>query len=137
MQEKLHTIEKEAILELSNKWNLHYPGIRKFIITKDQKFYSYYNYLFMSPFLRENNLPQEYLSEGQELTEEELLMIYSFIKKNIIKKEYQSQYTRDFSTNLRISYNEKEYVFVNCDYLNKKVNNLIKKIEKRLLNDLQ
>lgn len=141
MQEKLKKVTDKKILELTYSWGLNQPGIMKTIITNDKKLYYYHYYHHLTPFLKENNIPQESISKGLKLSSEEYLEILNFIEKEIINKKYKSLQIRDVCYRVSVKYHNREYIYVNCydsnnnEKIYEKAQKLIKEIESRKINE--
>lgn len=87
MNEKLDSLRKNALLELSAWGGLGpMPGTSGVIITTDKKLYYYHNY-FMVPKSLEEKVSKEGITDGEEIPEELYQEIISYIN-NIKDKEY-------------------------------------------------
>ena len=115
MQELVDKLKENSILGVEVKANLSIsPGKSGTIITKDKKVYVYSLYYHMTPFMEKNNIPLEDITLIKELTDEEYDKIISFIKEEIVNKEYVCRPQRD-SCDAVFGRNEsKLFYYPNC-----------------------
>ena len=69
LKEKVEKLEENSILSVSNWWGLYNPGRAGTVITKDKKIYFYTFYSRSTPFLEENHIPLESISDGYTLSD--------------------------------------------------------------------
>lgn len=135
MQEKLNNLKNNSLLEVSHWWGLRDAGKGGAIITQDKKIYYYTFYHRLTPFLEKNNLPQEYISEGRTLTNEEYEKVIKFIEEEIVGKSFEFQRIYDAGYNVRGIYKGKTFnIPNNIGYgeetgLYNKADNLIKSLK--------
>lgn len=129
MQEKLDNLKSRSLLEIANWWGLHEPGKRGIIITQDKKLYQYHWYYRTSPLLEEHKIPQEYISEGIPITEDQYQKVIEFIEKEICNKDFP--FAKIFDAGWRVSghYKEKMFNIANNKEIYDKAEELIKKIK--------
>ena len=109
MQEKIKELRNNCLLELANWWGLRESGNGGTIITKDKKLYTYTFYHRLTPFLERNNIPQEYISKGIALTNNQYNKIIEFIETEIVGKTFTSQPIFDASFNVSGNYNGESF----------------------------
>ena len=119
MQEKLDKLKEKSILGVEVKANLSIsPGISGTIITKDKRVYVYSLYYHMTPFMEKNNIPLEDITLIRKLTDEEYDKLISFIKEEIVNKEYVCRPLRDSSSSVFGSSENKLFYYPNCYDIN-------------------
>ena len=109
MQEKLNDLKNNCLLEVSHWWGFMGGGNSGTIITQDKKLYTYTFHNNLTPILKDNNIPLEYISKGQKLTEEEYQTITKFIENEIVGKTFEFMCIRDSSYSVRGTYNGKKF----------------------------
>ena len=127
MKEKLKELEKDSLLIIKSSGYLGpAPGSNEAIITKDGMIYYYSHYLFNNDFLKENNIPQESLSNGKELEKEKFNKLIKFIEENVVGKTFEERHMMDATFSIRVNYNNETYVIVNYPELNHELNEIIR-----------
>lgn len=129
MKEKLDKIRENALLEINSWWGLGEAGYDGTIITKDKKIINYNFFYHLTPFLEENNIPLESISEGKTISEDNYSKIVKFIEEEIINKEFTENHIFDASYIVRGNYNNAKFNIVNDMDLYNKVGQLIKDIK--------
>ena len=119
MQELVDKLKENSILGIEVKANLSIsPGKSGTIITKDKKVYGYSLYIFMTSFMKKNNIPLENIYLIKELTSEEYNKILKFIQEEIISKEYECRIQRDSSSIVFGKVESKLFYYPNCYDIN-------------------
>ena len=72
----------------------------------------------MTPFMEKNNIPLEDITLIKELTDEEYDKLISFIKEEIVNKEYVCRPLRDSSSSVFGSSENKLFYYPNCYDIN-------------------
>ena len=119
MQELVDKLKENSILGVEVKANLSIsPGKSGTIITKDKKVYGYSLYIFMTQFMKKNNIPLENIYLIKELTDEEYDKILKFTQEEIINKEYKCIPTRDGYSAVFGKLESKIFYYPNCYDIN-------------------
>ena len=119
MQELVDKLKENSILGVEVKANLSIsPGKSGTIITKDKKVYGYSLYVFMTPFIKKNNIPLENIYLIKELTDEEYDKILKFIDEEIVNKKYEWKPQRDSSSTVFGRSKSKIFYYPNCYDIN-------------------
>ena len=72
----------------------------------------------MTPFMEKNNIPLEDITLIRKLTDEEYDKLISFIKEEIVNKEYVCRPLRDSSSSVFGSSENKLFYYPNCYDIN-------------------
>ncbi len=119
MQKLVDKLKENSILGVEVKANLSIsPGRSGTIITKDKKVYGYSLYVFMTPFIKKNNIPLENIYLIKELTDEEYDKILKFIDEEIVNKKYEWKPQRDSSSTVFGRSKSKIFYYPNCYDIN-------------------
>lgn len=135
LKEKVEKLEENSILSVSNWWGLYNPGRAGTVITKDKKIYFYTFYSRSTPFLEENHLPLESISDGYALSDLDYDKIIQFIKQEIKNKSYEFRPVRDSGNRVFGFYKDEYFQYANCydsntgESLYHKVQELIKSFD--------
>ena len=119
MQKLVDKLKENSILGVEVKANLSIsPGRSGTIITKDKKVYGYSLYVFMTPFIKKNNIPLENIYLIKELTDEEYDKLLKFFDEEIVNKKYEWKPQRDSSSTVFGRSKSKIFYYPNCYDIN-------------------
>ncbi len=134
-KEKVEKLQENSILSISNWWGLKNPGNAGIIITKDKRIYFYTLYLRQTPFLEQNHIPLESMSDGYTLSCQDYDKIALFIDQEIKNKSYEFRPVHDSGNSVSGFYKDKYFRYENCydsntgESLYDKVQKLIKSFD--------
>ena len=134
-KEKVEKLQGNSVLSISNWWGLKNPGNAGIIITKDKRIYFYTLYLRQTPFLEQNHIPLESMSDGYTLSCQDYDKIALFIDQEIKNKSYEFRPVRDSGNRVFGFYKDEYFQYANCydsntgESLYHKVQELIKSFD--------
>lgn len=129
MKERINELKKDCLFRISNWWGLRDAGTSGIIVTKDNTLYSYTIYYTKTKFLEDNNIPQESISNGVELTEQQIELIEKFIETEICNKLFENIRIFDAGWNVSGNYNGNYFNIVNHRDLYIKAKDLLENIK--------
>lgn len=112
-REKIEKLEENSILGVSNWSGLYNPGRAGTVITKDKKIYFYTFYSRSTPFLEENHIPLESMSDGYTLSDLDYDKIMQFIEQEIKNKSYESRPVCDSGNRVFGFYKDEYFQYAN------------------------
>ena len=104
-------------------------GTSGIIVTKDNTLYSYTMYYTKTKFLEDNNIPQESISNGVELTDKQIELIEKFIETEICNKNFENIRIFDAGWKVSGNYNGNNFNIVNHHDIYIKAKNLLENIK--------
>lgn len=129
MKEIINELKKDCLFTISNWWGLRDAGTSGIIVTKDNTLYSYTMYYTKTKFLEDNNIPQESISNGVELTDKQIEIIEKFIETEICNKNFENIRIFDAGWNVSGNYNGNNFNIVNHHDLYVKAKDLLENIK--------